>query len=306
MVALARQAATVDVMIKPQSTVVEDDVAPPVEAARNAAPDGPGGHHHDLALLASQHGFSIGALNELYRAMSVSGGAMAQFSHPELGGSGQWMRNGMVMVGDMFNHRLAARVGALCEALVPLVGAGREGTAQRRPGGEGQPPPAAQEQFGLPAASGSQNGMRYAWFPAHRRLVVERHGRRQVFDTADHAIHGVAQQQSGSGTITFTSQHGPVDLASLKELGAGAGGSPVLSPGEAPAAEADAGPHGPTRARSGPQPSRLGDVEAAGSAAATTQAQILDLLSKLAELHTRGVLTDQEFTSKKAQLLDRL
>jgi uncharacterized repeat protein (TIGR03803 family) len=27
----------------------------------------------------------------------------AQFSHPEFGGSGQWMRGGMIMVSDMFN-----------------------------------------------------------------------------------------------------------------------------------------------------------------------------------------------------------
>ena len=36
-------------------------------------------------------------------------GAMAQFSHPEFGGSGQWMRGGMIMVSDMFNNYLKGR-----------------------------------------------------------------------------------------------------------------------------------------------------------------------------------------------------
>jgi len=41
-------------------------------------------------------------------------GSMAQFSHPGFGGSGQWMRGGMLMLGDMFNHGLKSRVDALC------------------------------------------------------------------------------------------------------------------------------------------------------------------------------------------------
>jgi hypothetical protein len=38
---------------------------------------------------------------------------MAQFSHPEFGGSGQWMRGGMSMIGDMFNSGLKSRVDSL-------------------------------------------------------------------------------------------------------------------------------------------------------------------------------------------------
>jgi hypothetical protein len=39
---------------------------------------------------------------------------MAQFRHPEFGGTGQWMRCGMIMIGEMFNNTLKARVEALC------------------------------------------------------------------------------------------------------------------------------------------------------------------------------------------------
>ncbi|PZQ65201.1 MAG: hypothetical protein DI563_25860 [Variovorax paradoxus] len=298
-------------MTKPPSTcsIDEDDVTQRIDATRNKVHRGVAGSegHGDpvRATLASRHGFSIEALNELSRAISAGGGAMAQFSHPELGGSGQWMRNGMVMVGDMFNHRLAGRVAALCEELAPLVGASVPPAGQSPFDMVGHPP-SAQEQFGLPAASGSQNGMRYAWFPAHRRLVVEGHGRRRVFDTADHAIHGVAQQQSAGGTITFTSQHGPVDLASLREVDAPANGTHVRSLDDDAGTGAGEGHDPPKSAPSVADGSSVVEAGPASSAAPTSQAQTLDLLSKLAELHARGVLTDQEFTSKKAQLLDRL
>lgn len=309
----ARGEATVGVMTKPPITRSVDEVDVPrrVDATGNAVHRGVdvGEGHVDRdparAVLASQHGFSIEALNELSRAIAAGGGAMAQFSHPELGGCGQWMRNGMVMVGDMFNHRLAGRVAALCEALAPLVDASVPPMVQS-PLDMADHPSSAQEQFGVPAASGSQNGMRYAWFPAHRRLVVEGNGHRRVFDTADHAIHGVAQQQSAGGTITFTSQHGPVDLASLREVGAPAQGTQVPSPDDDAGTGADGRRDRPKRASAVADGSSPVDAGPAAVAAPTSQAQTLDLLSKLAELHARGVLTDQEFTSKKAQLLDRL
>jgi hypothetical protein len=39
---------------------------------------------------------------------------MAQVSHSEFGGSGQWMAGGAIMISDMFNHALKARVDAVC------------------------------------------------------------------------------------------------------------------------------------------------------------------------------------------------
>jgi len=64
--------------------------------------------------LASKHGVSTAAVTELAEAIARGRGSLAQFSHPDLGGSGQWMRSGMLMIGDMFNDRLKARVAALC------------------------------------------------------------------------------------------------------------------------------------------------------------------------------------------------
>ena len=48
-------------------------------------------------------------------------GSMAQFSHPEFGGSGQWMAGGATTVSDMFNNAPAARVDALCNEMSALI-----------------------------------------------------------------------------------------------------------------------------------------------------------------------------------------
>lgn len=68
-----------------------------------------------------------------------------------------------------------------------------------------------------PSSSGGQNGLDYAFFPAQKRLAIRQDGNVRTYDTGDHQISGVSQQQSGSaGTPSFTSQNGTVDLASLK------------------------------------------------------------------------------------------
>jgi hypothetical protein len=61
---------------------------------------------------------------------------------------------------------------------------------------------------------GGQNETRYA-FSAIRRVGGVRR-QQSPTDTGDHRISGVQQHQSGSAKVTFTSQHGEVDLATLK------------------------------------------------------------------------------------------
>jgi non-heme chloroperoxidase len=77
-----------------------------------------------LASIAGRHGFSFGAVSAMFEAVQRGGGRMAQFSHPEFGGFGQWMQGGMTMVGDMFDHALKDRVAALCAELAELDMAG--------------------------------------------------------------------------------------------------------------------------------------------------------------------------------------
>jgi hypothetical protein len=77
-------------------------------------------------------------------------------------------------------------------------------------------PPWWPEELGEPASSGGQNGMRYAFFPQKRRLLVEEDGKKTVYDSADHQISGVSQQSGHTSSLVFTSQSGPVALETLR------------------------------------------------------------------------------------------
>jgi len=260
--------------------------------------------------IAERHGVSTDAALTLLRALVAGRGAMAQFNHPELGGMGQWSQGGMTMVGDMFNQALRARVDALCTELAsllrtePSVAAAAPSQSQSQAGvsssaslfvsGAGAAAGAWwPTELGNPSSAGAQNDLRYAVFPATRRLAIERGGRVTVYDTGDHMISGVSQQQSGDQSLTFTSQRGLVRLADL----------PVLQaerPRSGPSAEAE---------KSRPQPTPAMPSQAAAAAppsAERSSGDVLATLERLAELHRKGVLTEEEFTAKKAELLSRI
>jgi hypothetical protein len=71
--------------------------------------------------LAQRYGFSQDAVLHMTFAMLKGRGGMAQFNHPEFAGSGQWMNGGMMMLGDMFNQGLKARVDGLCQGLAAAI-----------------------------------------------------------------------------------------------------------------------------------------------------------------------------------------
>jgi hypothetical protein len=192
---------------------------------------------NDLADIAARNGFSQSAATVAFDALR-HGRGMAQFNHSELGGYGQWM-NGMVMISSMNDHSLKARVAALFVDLLPWATEQSITEDQMEPMKPMQPMRTmepmkpmspmepipgsrmeAPEDWGRPAASGGQNSIRYAYFPRPRRLVVERDGKRTVYDTADHDITGVSQDQSNvrAGRMVFTSQDGSVTLDSMKVI----------------------------------------------------------------------------------------
>src|ERR1700686_2531368 len=71
--------------------------------------------------IANRHGISVDATRTLLQGLAQGNGQQAQFNHPDLGGMGQWSRGGMIMIGDMFNQGLKARVDALANDLAGLV-----------------------------------------------------------------------------------------------------------------------------------------------------------------------------------------
>jgi hypothetical protein len=169
----------------------------------------------NIAEIAQRHGFSADAARAVAEALRHGGGTMAQFNHPELGGMGQWVAGGMLMIGDMFNNDLKARVGALCRDLaaapgpVPAAGDQQSSFGQSRSWWP--------DYLGSPSATGAQNDMRYACFPDRRRLAVMQGGHVRVYDTGEHRIGGFSQQQSSTQDLSFSSQFGTVRLADLKE-----------------------------------------------------------------------------------------
>jgi hypothetical protein len=242
--------------------------------------------------IGQRHGFSGRAATAMFDAIVAGGGSMAQFDHPEFGGSGQWMRGGMLMVSDLFNHALKARVQNLCGDLAawladhPAIAArgrhtppsrGAGDAAAAAPSGSSAQAPWWRGDWGAPSSTGAQNGMRYAWFPAERRLAIEVDGQVTVHDTGPHVIQGFSQQQqTADASLAFTSQHGPVRLSELPIVGDG--------PQER-----------------GPVEGRLADAQEPPPAD-----DVLSTLERLAGLKARGILTDDEFAAKKAELLARL
>lgn len=255
-----------------------------------------------VADLAQRQGFSQDAVTHMLYAVWNGNGSMAQFSHQEFGGSGQWMRGGMLMLGDMFNSNLKGRVDGLCNDLSNLLASqpwllqsgsfqsqsqGDASTQNQTSGGSrGQsslfvPDPADlwwPQDLGPPSAAGSQNQVKYAYFANARRLAVQTGGEVWVYDTQDHQIGGFSQQQGGSGSITFSSQYGTVDLSRL----------PVVSRNGQSVPSQDWSSAAPPPSQGGPG------------------ADVFAAIERLGDLKAKGILTDAEFNTKKAELLGRL
>lgn len=254
---------------------------------------------HIINDLAQRYHFSFDAVLSLLHSVQNGNGSMAQFSHPEFGGSGQWMRGGMIMIGDMFNNSLKNNVSNLCQELANLLANQPviwQNNPPQNPSNNTAPvslfvAPTSGNQGnwwpqGLmnPNSTGSQNNIRYAYFASIRRLAIEANGHVTLYDTLDHQIGGFSQQQSGGSSVTFTSQYGLVDVQNL----------PVISidnvPVNAPSASAVAQ-----------------DAPLSGNNSLPNQnADIFAAIESLASLHDKGFLSDIEFNTKKAELLSRL
>ena len=216
----------------------------------------------------------------------------------------------MTMVGDMFNNALKGRVEALCTEISTILGNQpgllRTGSFQSQsqsswphPSVAGAslgasalfvPDPSSQwypTELGVPDASGSQNNVRYAYFAKARRLAVETGGEVCVYDTQDHHIGGFSQQQGPRGSHIFTSQFGDVALDSLKVVSRS--GKPVAAT--------------PSAAATGPLSPGGAPTTSASKVAGD---EIFRAIERLGDLKAKGILSDEEFTAKKVELLGRL
>ncbi|MGO9742139.1 MAG: SHOCT domain-containing protein [Roseiarcus sp.] len=271
---------------------------------QNLTPEG----LHIVTEIATRHGVSLDAALTLLGALRDGNGTQAQFSHPDLGGMGQWSQGGMIMVGDMFNQGLKYRVDGLCNELAGLlrsqpVGAfqsqsqsGGGGASLFVAGSSGQWWPA---ELGSPASVGAQNDLRYAYFPGPRRLAIQQGAQVRVYDTGEHRISGFSQAQSGDQTLTFTSQFGLVRVAELGLVSPRpdrppTAAKPVAAPPEAP-------PEAPSAAVEAPPP-----PSAVAPRAQIAGDAIFTAIERLADLRQKNILSEDEFAAKKRELLSRL
>jgi hypothetical protein len=291
-----------------------------------------------IAGVAQRHGFGVDATLAMLEAVIAGNGGMAQFNHHEFSGSGQWMRGGMTMVSDMFNNHMKGRVDALCSELADIVANQpdllRSGSFQSQSqGGSGYGSAQSQGSWGgnsggnsstgfgsaslfvppapgssgdwwpadlrWPNSTGAQNNVRYAYFAQAHRLVIDVAGTVTVYDTLDHDIGGFSQQQSYGGTLSFSSQYGLIDVASLPVISSN-GVPPQAAQAPAPAAWSAPAPAYTPEPLVAPGPAIGGGGNGGGGQ------DVFASIERLADLRAKGILSDAEFSAKKAELLSRL
>lgn len=270
--------------------------------------------------LAQRYGISNDAVTHMLYAVMNGGGTMAQFNCPELGGGGQWMQGGMTMVGDMFNNGLKSTVDNLCSELSNILAnqnssVFQPASSQSQSQGNGQnslfiadPQNSGNwwpDGLGQASSTGAQNNVRYAYFPATCRLALDINGSVSVYDTLDHQIGGVSQQQGGDASLSFTSQYGLVQVANLPLV---TGQPPQQAPMPAPVQNIQPEFNQPAQVQEqapmqNAQPEfNQPDLNQGNNA----EGDIFALIEKLADLRQKDILSEDEFATKKAELLQRL
>ena len=230
---------------------------------------------------------------------------------------------GMTMVGDMFNYQLKSKVDGICSDLSnaivdqnlqvvppPPPQKSGSGLAGQGAGSGGQWWPS---ELGAPNTSGSQNQYRYAYFAGLRRLAISDGQSVTIYDTLDHNIGGVSQQQGGVAGVGFTSQYGNVDLRTLPLVTGINVGAPLQTsiPVQEPIHVSVPVPENiPTSGFQETQPSMslpgIANVVPSGGQSALSNEDVFSTIERLAKLRDAGALTEDEFAAKKTELLARL
>ena len=260
--------------------------------------------------IASRYGISQDAVMSMLQSVVNGGGRMAQFNIYELGGGGQWMQGGMTMVGDMFNYSLKNTVNNLCQELSNLISSQNifvniPQASNVFGGGFAYAGNWWLSELGSPSSSGSQNNIKYAFFPPPvSRLAIEINGEVSVYNTLNHNISGVSQQQGGGFSVLFSSQYGYVDVLNLPIVS----GPGTVKHDTTPAPIAAPAPIDVTQMNPSVQTSAVIEPTfvAPATPASASHDDIFNKIDRLAELFNKGILNEEEFSSKKSELLSRL
>lgn len=277
--------------------------------------------------VSQRHGFSTDAVMSMLESVIRGNGSMAQFNHPEFGGSGQWMRGGMTMVSDMFNNYLKGRVDGLCfdlsrlmENQPDLVRSGSfqsqsQGTQQPGNDGGGQ-----QQQHSAGYGGGNQQqtaagpfgpvslfvpsapGTSGDWWPADLGWPNSTGAQNDVRYAYFAQPRRLAIEVNGKVMIYDTLDHQISGFSQQQSRGASL---------------TFASQHGLVAVASLPVVSAGGVAQPASSqvqeepvstqtVARQADVDVFATIEKLAQLHAKGILSHEEFAAKKAELLSRL
>ncbi|GAA3968266.1 SHOCT domain-containing protein [Allohahella marinimesophila] len=167
--------------------------------------------------------------------------------------------------------------------------------------------------LGAASSTGGQNNIRYAVFPATHRLAVELNGQVTVYDTLDHQIGGVSQQQGGDTSLTFSSQYGLVNANQL----------PIVSPdGSSQNQNSNSNQNSNTNQNSNQnnQSTQNNQLEQTpqqntnqpqpfsqqSDSSSLAESDVFAAIEKLAGLKDKGYISEDEYSTKKTELLKRL
>jgi hypothetical protein len=283
---------------------------------------------HDLA---QRYGFSPDAVLGMLEAVIHGQGSMAQFNHPEFGGSGQWMSGGMTMVSDLFNHALKSRVDGLCGDLASLVTSqpdlthGGSFQSQRQGGGYGQQQGgygSSQQQSGggqqqqtgagpvgpvslfVPPAPGQSGD----WWGADLRWPTSTGAQNGVRYAYFAQARRLAIEVGGRVTLYDTLDHQIGGFSQQQGVGGSLTFSSqyglVVDVARLPVVAVDGVPTTvpvPTTVAAPPAPPAVSSVPPSGG-----EGDVFALIERLADLHAKGILSAEEFAAKKTELLGRL
>lgn len=150
-------------------------------------------------------------VRQLLAGLQRNGGRQVQFNIAELGGMGQWQAGGMIMVGDMFNNELKAKVDKLCRVLIEMPTDTENDTFVPIQ------PSVGSKRFA--SIKGSQNGISYAYYQAEDILEITDNNGIKKYDTKGFLLTGVQQSQSNdSRKLSFSHADGSVEVEDLKEV----------------------------------------------------------------------------------------
>ena len=166
---------------------------------------------HDIA---AKYQITEATVRTLLEGLQTTSGFQVQFNIAELGGMGQW-QSGMVMIGDMFNEGLKAKVSALCAELASFL---REPHPTEPEETATEPTTSAAPIKTLRATfSGSQNGTKYAYYAPQNVLQIEEEDKIARYSTEGLTLWGVQQAQDGTGKkLKFTHAGGTITVDDLK------------------------------------------------------------------------------------------